>query len=297
MLFLPGDPPQQYIPMNGQYESHQSSVGGLYERGQYEQHQTMMGSEHHQQPHSNYAPPPPPSEHQCPPPYYQCPPEAVPPPEIRAIVDKTAEYVAKNSEKFERTVLERHLSDPRFSFLNPWDPYNYYYETTKQYHRSMNEMTPEQSGSPPSSQPPNSMPSEVISLQKQNLQKLSSSGSVSFKLKPPKGSSAAANLTTPASGFEEEYFYDEDEDEDEDDEKEEQDEEDTGSITEEERGQSPPSKRQKVADDSDEIGTTVQVSISEHCCFMIMIVHSIPSFPGTLGLQTAHKCGLPVNQK
>jgi len=271
VFYLPGDPPQQYAPMNGQYEQLQSAMGVQYENERYEQRQPLMGNQyqHHQQqqpPHSNYAPPPLPNEHQCPPPYYQCPPEAVPPPEIRAIVDKTAEYVAKNSEKFERTVLERHLSDPRFSFLNPWDPYNYYYETTKQYHRSMNEMEPNQGGSPPSSQPQDSIPSDVLSLQKRNLQKLSSSGSVSFKLKPPKGSSAATSLTTPASGFEEECYYDEDEEGEEGGEGEERGEEDTGSFIEGE--QSPPSKKQKVEEDSDEIGTTVQVSLSE-CIYYV----------------------------
>ncbi|KAJ3767491.1 Pre-mRNA splicing factor PRP21 like protein-domain-containing protein [Lentinula raphanica] len=53
----------------------------------------------------------------------------LPPPEIKAVIDKTATYVAQsaNPPLFEDKVREGQRSDPKFSFLNPADPYHAYY--------------------------------------------------------------------------------------------------------------------------------------------------------------------------
>ena len=50
-----------------------------------------------------------------------------PPPELRLVVDKTASAVAKNGLEFQERIRENSLRDPKFSFLNPNDPYNRYY--------------------------------------------------------------------------------------------------------------------------------------------------------------------------
>lgn len=86
-----------------------------------------------------------------------------PPPELHSIVDKTAEYVAKNGDHFERTLILKHLMDSRFEFLHPWNEYNAYYkakitETRQELQREMER----------------SMPT--------NTQRLQSCGSVSFKV-------------------------------------------------------------------------------------------------------------------
>ncbi|KAI9734951.1 MAG: SF3a splicing factor complex subunit [Cirrosporium novae-zelandiae] len=52
----------------------------------------------------------------------------LPPKEIRAIVEKTAGYVARNGPVFEDRIREKERSNPRFSFLNPADPYGPFYE-------------------------------------------------------------------------------------------------------------------------------------------------------------------------
>jgi splicing factor 3A subunit 1 len=52
----------------------------------------------------------------------------IPPPEIRKIADKTAEYVAKNGSGFEEIVKSSEASNPKFSFLKTNDPYRAYYE-------------------------------------------------------------------------------------------------------------------------------------------------------------------------
>ena len=58
-----------------------------------------------------------------------------PPPDIQPIIDKTAAYVAKNGPSFEKTVLEKHVGDPRFDFLSPWSRYHGYYQAKVQEDR------------------------------------------------------------------------------------------------------------------------------------------------------------------
>ena len=122
-----------------------------------------------------------------------------PPPDLQPIVIKTAEYVAKNGESFEKTVLEKHLDDPRFEFLSPWHRFHAYYkmkiEETRQrlqqpqvvmpagYHQQDHQ---EQPPSLPVTCAPSGGAEEVSTTtptqQPDNLQRLSSDGAVSFKL-------------------------------------------------------------------------------------------------------------------
>jgi len=52
----------------------------------------------------------------------------IPPPDIRAIVDKTASFVARNGVDFENKIKEREMANIRFNFLSPADPYHAYYK-------------------------------------------------------------------------------------------------------------------------------------------------------------------------
>ncbi|XP_054228836.1 splicing factor, suppressor of white-apricot homolog isoform X1 [Homo sapiens] len=54
-----------------------------------------------------------------------------PPPDVQPVIDKLAEYVARNGLKFETSV--RAKNDQRFEFLQPWHQYNAYYEFKKQF--------------------------------------------------------------------------------------------------------------------------------------------------------------------
>ncbi|KAJ5668046.1 uncharacterized protein N7477_006616 [Penicillium maclennaniae] len=58
------------------------------------------------------------------------PPEGMvlPPKDIRAIVEKTAGYVARNGHIFEDRVRDKEKSNPKFSFLNPGDAYAPFYQ-------------------------------------------------------------------------------------------------------------------------------------------------------------------------
>ena len=129
------------------------------------------------------------STHSAPP--YAPPPPPLPPPDILPVVTKTAEYVAKNGDAFERTVLERHAGDPRFGFLNPWDKSHAYYQMLKQQHkhRLAYEAYSSQMGwnqNPGMGQGVQSseVNKENTVSEPTNLQRLSESGTVSFKLQP-----------------------------------------------------------------------------------------------------------------
>ncbi|XAR53547.1 hypothetical protein NMG60_11022147 [Bertholletia excelsa] len=51
-----------------------------------------------------------------------------PPPDIRNIVDKTAQFVAKNGPEFEKRIIANNAGNAKFNFLNPSDPYHAYYQ-------------------------------------------------------------------------------------------------------------------------------------------------------------------------
>ncbi|KAJ5594477.1 uncharacterized protein N7459_000685 [Penicillium hispanicum] len=58
------------------------------------------------------------------------PPEGLvlPPKDIRAIVEKTAGYVARNGPVFEERVRDKEKNNPKFSFLNAGDAYTPFYQ-------------------------------------------------------------------------------------------------------------------------------------------------------------------------
>jgi splicing factor 3A subunit 1 len=51
-----------------------------------------------------------------------------PPPTIRCIVDKTAEFVAQNGVEFEMQILSNEKKNPTFNFLKAKDAYHPYYQ-------------------------------------------------------------------------------------------------------------------------------------------------------------------------
>ena len=56
------------------------------------------------------------------------PPDVIlPPKDIRAIVEKTAGYVARNGVVFEERIRSKEISNPKFSFLNEADAYAPFY--------------------------------------------------------------------------------------------------------------------------------------------------------------------------
>ncbi|PPD91217.1 hypothetical protein GOBAR_DD11836 [Gossypium barbadense] len=51
-----------------------------------------------------------------------------PPPDIRNIVDKTAQFVAKNGPEFEKRIIANNANNVKFNFLTSSDPYHAYYQ-------------------------------------------------------------------------------------------------------------------------------------------------------------------------
>ena len=102
-----------------------------------------------------------------------------PPPDIQPIIDKTAEYVARNSDDFERTVLERHCGDPKFGFLNPWNQFYPYYKFRLQLNK-------ERAAKEALGGMERDLRQRLEAQWGKQVQKLSQTGAVSFKLQSRK---------------------------------------------------------------------------------------------------------------
>ncbi|KAG6866077.1 hypothetical protein C0991_008829 [Blastosporella zonata] len=81
----------------------------------------------------------------------------LPPPEIKSVIDRTALFVARsaNPPQFEDKIREGQRTDPKFSFLNPADPYHAYYRhrMDKINRGEIDEATPEKEGAEEQAQP------------------------------------------------------------------------------------------------------------------------------------------------
>ena len=51
-----------------------------------------------------------------------------PPPDIKNVIDKTAEFVAKVGDDFEKKVATQQGGQAKFAFLNASNPYRRYYD-------------------------------------------------------------------------------------------------------------------------------------------------------------------------
>ncbi|KAF3432478.1 hypothetical protein FNV43_RR27218 [Rhamnella rubrinervis] len=87
-----------------------------------------------------------------------------PPPDIRNIVDKTAQFVAKNGPEFEKRIILNNTGNPKFNFLIPTDPYHAYYQHRLSEFRAQNLSSSQQPTSQPadSAQPEVAPPSSVV---------------------------------------------------------------------------------------------------------------------------------------
>ncbi|KAJ9141247.1 hypothetical protein P3X46_031804 [Hevea brasiliensis] len=72
-----------------------------------------------------------------------------PPPDIRNIVDKTAQFVAKNGPEFEKRIIANNANNAKFNFLNPSDPYHAYYQHHLSEFRALNQSSAQQPPSQP----------------------------------------------------------------------------------------------------------------------------------------------------
>ncbi|KAJ1409228.1 Ubiquitin-like domain superfamily [Sesbania bispinosa] len=72
-----------------------------------------------------------------------------PPPDIRTIVDKTSQFVAKNGPEFEKRIIANNTGNAKFNFLNPSDPYHAYYQHRLTEFRTQNQSSALQPPSQP----------------------------------------------------------------------------------------------------------------------------------------------------
>ncbi|CAN1835963.1 Probable splicing factor 3A subunit 1 [Linum perenne] len=83
-----------------------------------------------------------------------------PPPDIRNIVDKTAQFVAKNGPEFEKRIMAHNANNAKFNFLNSNDPYHAYYQHRLSESRTQNSSSAQQ---PPSELSDSAAPESVPS--------------------------------------------------------------------------------------------------------------------------------------
>ncbi|KAK7280358.1 hypothetical protein RJT34_25421 [Clitoria ternatea] len=76
-----------------------------------------------------------------------------PPPDIRTIVDKTAQFVAKNGPEFEKRIIANNTGNVKFNFLNSSDPYHAYYQHRLTEFRAQNQSS--------ALQPPSLLPADL----------------------------------------------------------------------------------------------------------------------------------------
>ncbi|CAM8892247.1 unnamed protein product [Rhodiola kirilowii] len=67
-----------------------------------------------------------------------------PPPDIRSIVDKTSQFVAKNGPEFEKRIIASNAGNAKFNFLNSSDPYHAYYQHRLAEFRAQNQASNQQ---------------------------------------------------------------------------------------------------------------------------------------------------------
>ncbi|KAL0398081.1 UNVERIFIED_CONTAM: putative splicing factor 3A subunit [Sesamum radiatum] len=79
-----------------------------------------------------------------------------PPPDIRNIVDKTAQFVAKNGPEFEKRIIANNEGNAKFNFLRPSDPYHAYYQHRLSEARAQNQSAAQQQPSHPAEAVPES---------------------------------------------------------------------------------------------------------------------------------------------
>ncbi|KAJ8758679.1 hypothetical protein K2173_000400 [Erythroxylum novogranatense] len=83
-----------------------------------------------------------------------------PPPDIRNIVDKTAQFVAKNGPEFEKRIIANNANNAKFNFLTSSDPYHAYYQHRLSEFRAQNQSSGQLSlQEPAESAAPESAPS------------------------------------------------------------------------------------------------------------------------------------------
>ena len=88
-----------------------------------------------------------------------------PPADVRNIVDKTAQFVAKNGPEFENRIIANNAGNVKFNFLNASSPYHAYYQHRLSEFRAQNQASIQQqlSSEPVESSAPETAPSAPVS--------------------------------------------------------------------------------------------------------------------------------------
>jgi splicing factor 3A subunit 1 len=126
-----------------------------------------------------------------------------PPPDIRNIVDKTSQFVAKNGPEFEKRIIASNAGNAKFNFLNASDPYHAYYQHRLSEFRAQNQNQP--SSDPADPALPESTPSAPVTEGDETIMKLDHSAQfrpVRKILEPPEAEQYTVRLPEGITGEE-----------------------------------------------------------------------------------------------
>lgn len=126
-----------------------------------------------------------------------------PPPDIRNIVDKTSQFVAKNGPEFEKRIIASNAGNAKFNFLNASDPYHAYYQHRLSEFRAQNQNQP--SSDPADPALPESTPSAPVTEGDETIMKPDHSAQfrpVRKILEPPEAEQYTVRLPEGITGEE-----------------------------------------------------------------------------------------------
>ncbi|VUZ46056.1 unnamed protein product, partial [Hymenolepis diminuta] len=120
-----------------------------------------------------------------------------PPAELRSIIDKMAEYVARNGDEFQHVVKSKKQDDPRFAFLQTDHiHHNYYLAKKKEFAAKFGKNEPEDVASAPAS---NTTKNQEVKREKSPLCSTVKNKSISFRLTKSSSSSRLKEMEETAS--------------------------------------------------------------------------------------------------
>ncbi|CAO2824757.1 unnamed protein product [Amaranthus hypochondriacus] len=129
-----------------------------------------------------------------------------PPPDIRNIVDKTAQFVAKNGPEFEKRIIANNAGNAKFNFLTASDPYNAYYQHRLSEFRAQNQSStqqpPSQSGDSVASETDVAISTDGVSAVAEKPDPAAQFRSVRKVLEPPEAEQYTVRLPEGITGEE-----------------------------------------------------------------------------------------------
>ncbi|KAH9605163.1 hypothetical protein KSS87_023018 [Heliosperma pusillum] len=125
-----------------------------------------------------------------------------PPPDIRNIIDKTSQFVAKNGPEFEKRIVASNAGNVKFNFLIASDPYHAYYQHKLSEFRAQNQNSTQQPSQPLDSAVPETGSADGVAATAEKLDPAAQFRPVRKVLEPPEAEQYTVRLPEGVTGEE-----------------------------------------------------------------------------------------------